>query len=61
MNQEPQLFVALHRDYSDQEFPYSHAVLIGHTGLMRLWRGIGHTYEEAIQDAEDHYYAEVDA
>ena len=58
---DEQLFVALHRDYSKQNVPYAHAVLIGHTGLMRLWRGMGHTKEDAINDAEQNYYAEINA
>lgn len=51
----PTLFEAMHMDYSDVELPYEHAVLLGDTQTMRLYRGLGDTKEEATQNAIKEY------
>lgn len=55
------LFIALHMDYSALELPYDHIIMIGDTQTMRLFRGRGHTEEQAFQDALSLYRSEFPA
>lgn len=58
MRLPPNLFVALHMDYSDVELGYDHVIMLGDTHTMRLFRGKGDTKEEAFNAALLEYHKE---